>query len=177
MTKSQTTDAVNPEFAHKVKQENVLIEKVHCIDEKKGLYESKLIINTDHEFLYDYPFKIDHVPGVVIIEAAKQMSCVVAHEFWGIPMGYAFAPLSASSRFTRFVELETAPSLSAKLSYKKVMKEIFLADMQTKILQEDLKLGVLSSKFVFILPEAYKKIRDGMMGSTVEKMIQLLRKI
>ena len=177
IVKSKSLDTVLPKFAHKVRPENVLIKNLKCTDSSKGQYQSELIVDQSHSFLYDYPFAVDHVPGLVIIEAAKQMSCVVAHEYWDIPMEYAFAPLKASSKFIRFVELEPAPLLIGTLSYKSVMKGICLADMVTEVFQESNKMGALKSKFVFIVPEIYKKIRSGMTNSKMSRMIELIRQL
>lgn len=167
----------DPKFAHKTNEKNVLIKDLFCKDEKKDLYQSSLIIDTSHTFFYDYPFEIDHVPGIVIIEATKQMACVVAHEYWKIPLEYAFAPIKANSKFIRFVELNMETILLSKLTYKKLFKGIFLAKMSSEIFQDNNKLGLLNSDFVFIIPDMYKKIRKGMETEKFGKMMDLIRKL
>ena len=153
-------EKVKPEFAHKVNPDNVLIEKVECKDIEKGEFYGKLIINREHMFFYDYPFEVDHIPGIVLIEAVKQMSCVVAHHFWKIPMTYAFAPLVAESRFSQFVEFDPAPEFISNITYKSVLKGAYFANMETKVLQKGKKRGILKSKFIFLKPELYKTVRN-----------------
>jgi hypothetical protein len=64
----------------------------------------QLRADTRHHVLFDHP--VDHVPGMVLVEAARQAAAaVVGH--------HAMLPLSVTSRFERYVELNAPCMIEA----------------------------------------------------------------
>ncbi|MEV7347020.1 ScbA/BarX family gamma-butyrolactone biosynthesis protein [Streptomyces sp. NPDC093544] len=57
----------------------------------------QLRVDTRHPVLFDH--MVDHVPGMVLLEAARQAAAAT--------LGHASLPLSLTSRFQRYVELDT----------------------------------------------------------------------
>jgi hypothetical protein len=66
-----------------------------------GPHRWQLRVDTRHPVLFDHP--VDHVPGMVLVEAARQATAEVLERS-------SMSPLSMSSTFKRYVELD-APCL------------------------------------------------------------------
>ncbi|WP_406011201.1 hypothetical protein OG440_37485 [Streptomyces sp. NBC_00637] len=63
----------------------------------------QLRVDTRHPVLFDHP--VDHVPGMVLLEAARQATAAT--------LGRACLPLSITSQFLRYTELDTPCTIEA----------------------------------------------------------------
>ncbi|MFJ9024885.1 ScbA/BarX family gamma-butyrolactone biosynthesis protein [Streptomyces sp. NPDC102259] len=63
----------------------------------------QLRVDTRHPVLFDHP--VDHVPGMVLLEAARQATAAT--------LGRACLPLGITSQFLRYVELDTPCTVEA----------------------------------------------------------------
>ncbi|MGW0877708.1 ScbA/BarX family gamma-butyrolactone biosynthesis protein [Streptomyces sp. NPDC002740] len=63
----------------------------------------QLRVDTRHPVLFDHP--VDHVPGMVLLEAARQATAAT--------LGRACLPLGITSEFLRYVELDTPCTVEA----------------------------------------------------------------
>ncbi|MCZ4102587.1 hypothetical protein G3I60_35785 [Streptomyces sp. SID13666] len=66
----------------------------------------QLRVDTRHPVLFEHP--VDHIPGTVLIEAARQATAAVLRRS-------SYLPLSIATRFTRFVELDAPCMVEARL--------------------------------------------------------------
>lgn len=64
----------------------------------------QLRVDTHHPILFDHP--VDHVPGMVLLEAARQASSAV--------LGRPFLPLGITSAFERYAELDAPCVIEAR---------------------------------------------------------------
>ncbi len=90
-------------LVHKARDENVLVARVERTTE--GRFATWLRVPTDHPFFFEHA--CDHVPGLLLVEAARQAGVAVAHLHHGVPrdgVSFLFRELSAS--FSAFAALD-----------------------------------------------------------------------
>ncbi len=61
-------------------------------------------VDTSHSFFFEHA--VDHVPGLALIEAARQFGLAVAHRYYEVPMDYVFLLSGMNVGFTRLIELD-----------------------------------------------------------------------
>ncbi|MDQ0955764.1 hypothetical protein QFZ24_009773 [Streptomyces phaeochromogenes] len=64
----------------------------------------QLRVDTRHPVLFDHP--VDHVPGMVLLEAARQATAAT--------LGHASLPLAITSEFKRYVEVDAPCTIEAR---------------------------------------------------------------
>ncbi|MGV4988452.1 ScbA/BarX family gamma-butyrolactone biosynthesis protein [Streptomyces sp. NRAIS4] len=65
----------------------------------------QLRVDTRHPVLFDHP--VDHVPGMVLLEAARQATAAA--------LGHTCLPVGMTTTFSRYAELDTACSIEARV--------------------------------------------------------------
>jgi hypothetical protein len=87
-------------LVHKAFEENVLLSHIDevargqmVVDNegrpiRKDHFRGTLYIQRNHTFFFEH--HRDHVPGLYLIEAGRQMSVAVAHRFYDVPSGVEF---------------------------------------------------------------------------------------
>jgi hypothetical protein len=87
-------------LVHKAHDENVLLSDIEEVArdktelDKEGRpirndhFRGTVSINRYHSFFFEH--HRDHVPGLYLIEAGRQMAVAVAHRFYGVPFGVEF---------------------------------------------------------------------------------------
>jgi len=80
--------------------ENVVLHKV---EEIAGKYTANLYVNNTHPAMFDHP--LDHVPGMLLIEAFRQMSLVCIHNKYGLTHDDIYMK-ECDIAFTKFTELK-----------------------------------------------------------------------
>ena len=97
------TTPIARELVHKNRVENVLISRVAAVDTDH--FAGQFRIRDDHPFFFEHP--CDHVPGLAIIEGARQMGIAVCHLAYGVPVeGMAFTLRDLQASFSRYAELD-----------------------------------------------------------------------
>lgn len=99
----QPVPRVDRRLVHKAHPGNVLVARV----EAQGPDEAavQLAIPTDHPFFFEHP--VDHVPGLAMIEAGRQVGLLLAHTLYDVPLdGFAFFIDGLQARFQRPAELD-----------------------------------------------------------------------
>ncbi|MGW0537936.1 ScbA/BarX family gamma-butyrolactone biosynthesis protein [Streptomyces sp. NPDC003032] len=70
----------------------------------------QLRVDTRHPILFDHP--VDHVPGMVLVEAARQATTAVLRQ--ASPSAASFLPVRLSSEFQRYAELDSPCVIEAR---------------------------------------------------------------
>lgn len=94
-------DKCGTKHVHKLRPENSMIEVPRRVS--RDTYESRMHIDDRCEILSDH-ITGKHLPGMVLIEAARQMCLAVTEEFYGerFPRGLAFLWNSFSIEFQAY---------------------------------------------------------------------------
>lgn len=82
---------------------NVVISPLRLPPGGDGTGTARLVVDTGHPVLFDHP--LDHVPGMLILEAFRQLSIATAVENGTLPSASAVLT-GLSARFTGFGELD-----------------------------------------------------------------------
>ncbi len=90
-----------------------IFEKIEYIPRSNTFY-SNLIIDTSHSYFFEHP--TEHIPGMMIIEAARQMLTACSHKFGKVPLkNHHFILLDLQTRFLNYMELNYPVRLEATL--------------------------------------------------------------
>lgn len=98
-----------PTDVGRTQPENILIEGISVTSEAATAW----VLSTRHPSYFDRP--LDHYPGMMMAEAARQLSVILAHQYCQVPARELYSP-EWELHFRRFAELDTPPRLSAVIT-------------------------------------------------------------
>ncbi|MFJ5233126.1 ScbA/BarX family gamma-butyrolactone biosynthesis protein [Kitasatospora sp. NPDC088391] len=99
--------AVAPHLVGRVRPENVVLAGVRADGEETV---ADLRVLAGHPSMFDHP--LDHVPGMVAVEAARQLALLVANDRRGSVTRQVVTSLHGD--FTRYIELDAPTTLHAR---------------------------------------------------------------
>jgi 2-oxo-3-(phosphooxy)propyl 3-oxoalkanoate synthase len=117
---------VDRRLVHKNYDENVLLGQVEEVArgateiDKEGRtfcrdrFEGVICIQQHHSFFFEH--HRDHVPGLYLIEAGRQMSAAVAHLFYGVPFGVEFVMTDFHAWFRNMANLQDRLTIDNTMS-------------------------------------------------------------
>jgi hypothetical protein len=89
-------------LVHRSHIEHVFISPIQVVSGEPELYEADVIVDQRHVFFYEHP--LDHVPGLLLVEAVRQMGTAVTHLYYGAPNDSAFVLNEMMIKFSQFAE-------------------------------------------------------------------------
>lgn len=93
------------QFVHKHDPDNVFIARVERFSEAcPDDLVAQLTLDQKHPYHFEHPQ--DHVPGMMLMEAGRQLALAVAHLFYDVPLDTVFILKHVTASFQRFAELE-----------------------------------------------------------------------
>ena len=91
-------------FVHKRDARNVFITRVEPISpDIPDEHLAQLAIDADHPYHFEHAQ--DHVPGMMLIEAGRQLAMAIAHLYYNVPFKTVFVVDEMNIGFKRFAEL------------------------------------------------------------------------
>jgi hypothetical protein len=92
------------EYVHRHREENVFVSRIESLH---GTHEflAELLLDPKHPFFFEH--QLDHVPGLMLVEAGRQVATAIPHLFLKVPFGPAFIMNEVSFSFSCFAELNT----------------------------------------------------------------------
>lgn len=119
---------IDKKFVHKVKEENNFVSRIELLSEGDiDVYLSQVALNIRHPFFFEHEY--DHVPGLMLIEAGRQIGTAIAHLFYQVAYDIAFILNEMNIRFFRYVE-STKPLFVRSMVRNKMMKKDQLIQME-----------------------------------------------
>ena len=95
---------LDKELVHKHREQNVFVSRVELVGpEHPDQFICQFALDPGHPFFFEHP--LDHVPGLMIIEAARQTGNAVCHLLYDVPFGTSFVLSEAHFDFVAFAEL------------------------------------------------------------------------
>jgi phthiocerol/phenolphthiocerol synthesis type-I polyketide synthase E len=143
---------------HKHFDKNVLVARTASLG--SNLFIAEITQDVAHEYYYEHAQ--DHVPGLYMIEAARQAATAIVHQFYDVPYGYKFILNDLQSSFSGFAELNAPLFLS--INFQNLAKEngvLKRALAQVEFIQGDKVIGTMQSQAVIFEPQNYNHVRDG----------------
>lgn len=92
---------IDRSIVHKKYDKNVFIGDVAQL--KHDLYQCQMVIDKCHDFFFEH--YIDHVPGLLMLESARQMGTAICHLYYNIDSNYHFVIDHLNISFKNFNEL------------------------------------------------------------------------
>ena len=96
----------NKDIIGRTNADNVVLHPVEMVNDK---YTAKLYVNDTHPAMFDHP--LDHVPGMLLIEAFRQMSLYCINQKFGLDLSDIYMK-DCDIEFTKFTELKIDSSCS-----------------------------------------------------------------
>ncbi len=126
---SRDESKIDGKYVHKAKEENIIISDIHRQNDiGDNVFECNMVFDHDLPFFFEH--YLDHVPGVLMIEAARQMKTAVSHLYYGIDFDHSFILFFTNATFNSFAELYRPVSLrlvmdESGLNTDKASRKIF----------------------------------------------------
>lgn len=89
---------VDKKLVHKKYDENVFISEPIILNTKDKIYRIRVIPDFSHKFFFDHELK--HLPGMLLMEAARQFGTAYSHKYLKVPFGPQFILDEFGAKFT-----------------------------------------------------------------------------
>lgn len=155
---------------HAAHESNVLIARhlpvnTHCI-------LGEVVQDTDHTFFYEH--EQDHVPGMYMTEAARQMITACSHEYFKMPIKSKFVLTQFESVFYQFAEKDQPLFLLLFNHANAYQEDKFSAIHATIYIIQNLKvIGVLKGQGEVIHSERYHSIRSHLNTLNYQTVLEI----
>ncbi len=142
---------------HKDHPENLLLEQLTQQDECN--YILKIANSTTHSFFYEHPK--DHVPGLYLIEAARQAPVAICHHYLGVDFTKPFILNDLQVQFSNFAETDTDLHMHVFIEARTPVENQKVGYYcEIHIYQGELPIGQFKSRFVVFKKAHYQALRQ-----------------
>ncbi len=101
---------IDRKYVHKARDENVVIGNIHRLEHTgNDAFACNMVF--DHTLPFFFEHHIDHVPGLLLVEGARQMGTAVSHLFYDIDLQHIFLLGYINVTFNSFIELHSGVTL------------------------------------------------------------------
>ncbi|MEW6994408.1 beta-ketoacyl synthase N-terminal-like domain-containing protein [Colwelliaceae bacterium MEBiC 14330] len=148
---------LNKKWVHKYHDNNVLLGQTRKLG-KEHWYVAQVYQDNQHSFFYEHPQ--DHVPGLYLIEAARQFGLVCAHQFFNVPLEMPFVLDDMQIKFDHFAEKDSPLYLLNEYTDSFFVEGV-MHRMQSRcyIVQNQQVLGVITGRGLIMERQKYTNKR------------------
>ncbi|BBN55568.1 hypothetical protein TRE132_36930 [Pseudomonas chlororaphis subsp. aurantiaca] len=149
---------MNKRHVHKANERNVLLGDIATIEDT-GWYAAELFHDRTHPFFYEHAQ--DHIPGLYLIEAARQFGIACTHLFQGVPHDFPFVLDDMRIQFDTFAEQDSPVYLIAE--YTDLMfrdGHLHRSHSRCHIVQNGSVLGTIEGHGLILPPADYQATRS-----------------
>lgn len=100
---SDDGEPVDTALVHKTGADNVLVARMMRRDGHPHDFLAEMRVPRQHPFFFEHA--VDHVPGLLLIEAGRQLAIALAHRFYEVPSDAVFVLDGLQLEFQGFAEL------------------------------------------------------------------------
>ena len=141
---SQQIIRIEKHWVHKHQEGNVLVAKTKQIE--PNLVVAEIVQDTQHPFFYEHPK--DHVPGLYIIEAVRQLGTALSHLYYEVPQDLPFILDDMQTQFYQFAKIDRPLFAIAKIQDKVYLQGILShMKLSASIIQEGENLATINGLF------------------------------
>ena len=168
---SSAPATLDKRLVHKSCDENVLLSHVEALPDtaessegndqqaptRRDHFRGALYVQQNHRFFFEHAR--DHVPGLYLIEAGRQMSVAVAHMFYGVPFDIEFIMTELNVEFRNMANIHD-PLIAYNTMSRHVFRKGQLASMYSAgvIRQGDLDVARMSGTMVLMDKNLLKRL-------------------
>ncbi len=161
---------INKQLVHKHNRENVLVVRAEKVETSSGqvFFVAEVLQDTKHSFFYEHPS--DHVPGLYIIEAARQVGTAVLHLYLGVAMDSPptiFEKIEV--KFQNYAENNRPLFIVGKIAEKKTLEgNLESGASSLDIVQGQTMVAEIKMEFRIVAAAVYRLMRMKYEGKKVE---------
>ncbi|NEO41307.1 MAG: acyltransferase domain-containing protein [Moorea sp. SIOASIH] len=147
---------IEKHLVHKHQEQNVLVSRIEQLEQ--DLIIGEVVQDVCHPFFYEHPK--DHVPGLYIIEAARQFGTVLCHLYFNVPLNMPFVLDDMRAQFYKFAETNKPLFVSTKIN-DKVYTDGLLEHLQvsTSVIQNEETIASIGGIGRIFQPAKYNSLR------------------
>jgi hypothetical protein len=150
------------EQVHKRDSGNVFIARMEPIGPQHDhAFAVQFRVPQTHPYFYEHP--LDHVPGLALIEAGRQVGIAAAHRYYGVALeGFVFLIHSLAIEFTAFAEHD-APVFGRCRFSEVQMRKDRLSGMVCEglFMQHGRTIGSMHGHWQVVPSPVFKRMRRG----------------
>jgi hypothetical protein len=137
---------IDKHWVHKHRDENVFIARMERVNEDSDEeFVGELSLDDSHDFFFEHPQ--DHFPGLMLLEAARQLATLCAHRYFDVPLTSAFILNGVGAEFGRFAELGQPVFVVCRITKKKYFKQrLTQMGFEGEFVQDDQSLGTITGR-------------------------------
>ncbi len=128
----------------------------------EDIFYANLLINPVHSFFFEHPQ--DHVPGMMLLEAARQFTLACWHVYGKVPVkGVQFILNSFNSKFNDYVDLNYPAGLKGEILFvdKRKSGEWISLVFKTTIFQNGDVCGIFEIDGRTVSKKLFLRLREG----------------
>ena len=114
-------ERIDRKIIHKAKEENNFVSRVALIESGDAdAFIGQVAVDRNHPYFFEHEY--DHVPGLLMVEAGRQIGTAIGHLFYEVPYDTVFILNEMNIRFFKYVELTKPLFLKSMVRNKLVRK-------------------------------------------------------
>lgn len=125
------------------------------------IFYANMIIDTSHYYFFEHPN--DHIPGMMLVEAVRQLLVACTHKYGKVPLsGYNFILSSLAGSFNSYLELNYPVLLKVIQTDLRTYNSGTWAnaDFQVHVYQNKKENAVLNFQEAVIANKVFKRLRN-----------------
>lgn len=112
---------LDKKYVHKDKDENNFISRIEHIEKGEAdCFLSQVVLDNTHPFFFEHNY--DHVPGLLMVEAGRQIGTAIAHMFYDVEFDVVFILNEMTIRFFLYTELSKPLFVKSMVRNKLIRK-------------------------------------------------------
>ncbi len=95
---------IDKKWVHKCDDKNNFVSRIEQVSQgDMDVFISQVGVDRKHPFFFEHEY--DHIPGLLMVEAGRQIGTAIAHLFYKVEFGVVFILNEMNVRFFKYVEL------------------------------------------------------------------------
>lgn len=168
LKKSLVIFPATTEQTHKHFKENVLLGNFEYLSDSN--YRAKLVINDKNELLQDHVTGI-HLPGMIFVEATRQMCVAAVHSFSKSKNDYLVIDEITSNFISYAYPLPTEITMDIE---KDADSDIVKYNVQVNFYQSERAIAKTSGSFMIMEKEKFQSTEERGVAISIKKLIKVL---
>jgi len=126
-----------------------------------NIFYSNMIVDTNHSYFFEHPN--EHVPGMMLIEAVRQLLVAITHKYGKVPLsGFNFVLSNMSGEFKSYLELNFPILIKVNLTDLYAYESGIWADsnFETHIFQNENEAAIIRFQENVITNRVFKRLRS-----------------
>jgi len=149
------TARIDRNIVHKYKDENVFIGDVYKTAE--DTFECEMVFDDEHNFFFEH--RIDHVPGLLMLESTRQMGTAISHLFYDVDYNYNFIIDYSNIKFTNFTELNKEITVKTVIDADLRKKNRKVFNGKSYVIQDGIVIAEVESTWRCLHKKLWDKLR------------------